>query len=53
MQTLFWSVGIIATFSLATVDISAERPASALKMTAAGAFLAIGFSGTIRIHNSS
>ena len=47
MQTLFWTVGIIATVSLATVEHfsrTALRPP--LKMTAAGAFLAIGFSGS-------
>ena len=46
MQTLFWTVGIIATVSLATVEhFSRTTLRPPLKMTAAGAFLAIGFSG--------
>ena len=46
MQTLFWTVGIIATVLLATVEhFSRTTLRPPLKMTAAGAFLAIGFSG--------
>ena len=55
MQTLFWTVGIIATVSLATVEHfsrTALRPP--LKMTAAGlSLLSVSREAIRSYHNSS